>query len=98
MSGASFLTFSWIVWGAVTTVFVLLMIWKSLVGLREDDVVILDPNEARQVTEQQEVIARVERLTAWAKGFGYASAALLVVAGGVWVYRGYLAFTGGQIP
>jgi len=98
MSGASFLTFSWIAWGAVTTVFVLLMIWKSLVGLREDNVVILDPNEAKQVTEQQLIVARVERVTAWAKRFGYASAALLVLAGGVWVYRGYLAFTGGQLP
>lgn len=98
MSGASFLTFSWIAWGAVTTVFVLLMIWKSLVGLREDNMVILDPNESKQVTEQQAIIARVQRLTAWAKGFGYTSAALLIVAGGVWVYRGYLAFTGRQIP
>ncbi len=98
MSGVSFLTFSWIVWGAVTTVFVLLMIWRSLVGLREDNVVILDPNESKQLTEQQQIVARIERVTAWARGFGYASAALLVLAGGIWVYRGYVAFSGGQLP
>jgi hypothetical protein len=98
MSGASFLTFSWIVWGAVTTVFVVLMIWKSLVGLREDNVVILDPNESRQATEQQQIVARVERVTAWAKRFGYASAALLILAGGIWAYRGYLAFNGAPLP
>jgi len=98
MSGASFLTFSWIAWGAVTSVFVLLMIWKSLVGLREDNVVILDPNESKQATEQQQIVARVERVTAWAKRFGFASAALLILAGGIWAYRGYLAFNGTQIP
>lgn len=98
MSGASFLTASWIVWGAVTTVFVALMIWRSLVGMREDNVVILDPSEARQAAEQQVIVARIERVTAWTKRCGYLSLALLVVAGGVWVYRGYISFIGGQTP
>ena len=98
MPGASFLTASWIAWGAVTTVFVALMIWKSLVGMREDNIVVLDPAEARQAAEQQLIVAKVERVTAWAKRFGFASGALLVVAGSIWAYRGYQAFTGGQIP
>ena len=98
MSGASVLTASWIAWGAVTTIFVVLMIWKSLVGLREDNVVLLDPAEARQAAEQQLIVARVERATAWAKRFGFLSLALLFVAGGIWAYRGYLAFTTGQLP
>ena len=98
MSGASLLSFSWIAWGAVTTVFVILMIWKSLVGLREDNIVILDEAETRQAADQQLTIARVQRVTAWAKGFGFASLGLLVLAGVVWAYRGYLAFTGGQTP
>ncbi len=97
MSG-SFLTATWIAWGAVTAVFVALMIWKSLVGMREDNVVILDPAENRQAAEQQVIVARVQRVTAWAKRVGYLSLALLLVSGGIWVYRGYVAFTGGQIP
>ncbi len=97
MSG-SLLAASWIAWGVVTTVFVILMIWKSLVGMREDNVVILDPAENRQAAEQQIVVARVERVTAWAKRFGYLSLALLLLCGCVWAYRGYVAFTGGQIP
>ena len=98
MFGNSFLTLSWIAWGAVTTVFVALMIWKSLVGLREQDSLVLDPAEARQAAEQQQIIAKVERVTAWAKRFGFASGALLILAGCIWAYRGYVAFTGGQIP
>jgi hypothetical protein len=98
MTGAGVLTVSWIAWGAVTTVFVALMIWKSLVGLREENIVVLDPAEDKQAAEQQAIVAKVQRVTAWAKGFGFASGALLLVAGSVWAYRGYVAFTGGQIP
>ena len=98
MFGASFLTVSWIAWAAVTTVFVVLMIWKSLVSLREEDIVILDPAETKQAAEQQSVIAKVERVTLWAKCAGFLSLALLLVAGGIWAYRGYIAFNGGQIP
>jgi hypothetical protein len=98
VSGSSFLTASWIAWGAVTAVFVVLMIWRSLVGMREDNVVILDPSEARQAAEQQVIVARVERVTAWAKRVGYLSLALLVVSGSILAYRGYLSFIGGQTP
>ena len=98
MTGASVLSVSLIAWGAVTAVFVALMIWKSLVGLKEENIVVLDPAEDKQAAEQQQIVARVQRVTAWVKGFGFASGALLLLAGSVWVYRGYLAFTGGQIP
>ena len=98
MFGASFLTLVWIAWGAVTAVFVALMIWKSLVGLKEDDVVILDPAEARQAAEQQLIVARVERLTLWAKRFGLVSLALLLISGSMYVYRGVVAFNGGHTP
>ena len=40
MFGASFLTFIWIGWGVVTAAFVVLMIWKSVVGVPEDSFVI----------------------------------------------------------
>jgi hypothetical protein len=98
MSGASILTVSWIIWGAVTGVFIILMIWKSLVSFQEDNVVLLDPAEDRQAAEQKLIVARVERVTLWAKRFGFASLGLLVLVGGVWAYRGYVVFTSGQLP
>jgi hypothetical protein len=98
MSGVSLLTLITILWAAITAVFVGVMTWKSLVGLREEDVVILDPAEAKLAEEQQQLVIRIERLTRWAKTFGFASLGLLLVVGGVWAYRGYLAFNGSQIP
>jgi hypothetical protein len=48
MFGASFLTLIWIAWGVVTTVFVVLMIWKSVTGMPEENFVITEA--ARQPT------------------------------------------------
>jgi len=98
MSGASLLTVTLIVWGSVTVVFVVLMIFKSLAGMRENNILVLDPSESRQAAEQQTNAARVDRLTAWTKWFGFTSAALLLLTGGIWVYRGLIAFNGGLTP
>jgi len=93
----SLFTLLLIIWGTITLAFLAVMAWKSLVGMREEDVVILDPAEARLAAEQQLVIATMQRLTRWAKTFGFASLGLLIVLGGIWAYRGYLAFNG-QTP
>ena len=93
----SLFTLLLVIWGAVTVAFLAVMAWKSLVGMREEDVVILDPAEAQWASEQQHVIATMMRLTRWAKTFGFASLGLMIVVGGIWAYRGYLAFNG-QTP
>lgn len=98
MFGASLFTLLLIAWVAVTLVFLAVMAWKSLIGMREEDVVILDPAESTRAAEQQQVIATVERLTFWAKVFGFASLALLLMIGGTLAYRGYVGFNGGQTP
>jgi hypothetical protein len=76
------------VWVPITAVFIALTIWKVLVGLKEEDVVILDPAEASQAAEQQQVIAKVQRLNSWMKVFGLASLVLFLAGGGVWLYQG----------
>ena len=98
MFGVSLFTVLLIVWAAVTLAFLVVMAWKSLVGMREEDIIILDAAEAKQAAEQQQVIASVERLTWWAKAFGFASLALLLMVGCIWAYRVYLVFSGGQTP
>ena len=98
MFGASVLTLVVVLWGAATMGFVAVMIWKSFMGRKEEDIVILDPAEAPQLAEQQAIIAKVERLTLWAKCFGWTSLALLVVAAGILAYRAVQMFTHPQIP
>ena len=98
MFGASFLTFIWIAWGAVTAVFVVLMIWKSVTGVPEDNFVILDAAQRRPVSQHQAIVARAERLARLAKYCGYASLVLLLISGSAWVYRGIVAVNLGRTP
>ena len=87
MSGFSLFTLSWIVWAAITVAFIAVMGWKTILGLREEDVVILDPAEAKQASEQRQIVAAVERLTSWAKITGFTSLGLLLVLLAVWTYQ-----------
>lgn len=98
MFGASLLTPLLVLWAVVTGAFIAVLIWKSLLGFREGGFVILDPAEASQAAEQRTIIARIERLASWAKRFGFASLTLLVLAGGIWLYRVMLVFNGTQVP
>jgi hypothetical protein len=98
MFGASFLTFIWIAWGVVTAIFVVLIIWKSVTGVPEENFLVLDAAQRRADNQHQAVVARVERLTRFAKYCGLASLGLLLISGGVWVYRGIVAVNGGRTP
>ena len=98
MFGASLFELLLIVWGAITLAFLAVMGWKSIVGLHEDGGIILDPAESRQESEQQHVVAQVERLGHWAKGFGFASLGFLVLIIGILGYRGWLTFMGTRLP
>jgi hypothetical protein len=92
MSAISPITIMLVVWGVITAVFVILMIYRSLLSMREEDRIFLDPAEARQEAAQREIITRVERVTPYAKGFGFASLSLLVATGALWVYQAWKAF------
>ena len=45
MSGISPLMWGLFVWAAITSVFVVLMIYRSLITMREDDQLFLDPTQ-----------------------------------------------------
>jgi hypothetical protein len=70
------------------------MIWRSLLSMKEDDQLFLDPAESKLEAEQRDVIARLTRITPFAKGFGFASAGLLLLMAGLWMYHGIVNFSG----
>jgi len=70
MSGISPFMWMLFVWGAVTTVFVILMIYRSLFSLREDDQLFLNPAESLLEAEQKEIRNRIDRVTPYTRGFG----------------------------
>ena len=98
MLGTSELLWLLIVWGVITAAFVAMLIWKSLVGMREDDQIFLDITESNLAEEQRLIVGKVQRITGYAKGFGFASASLLIFIAGLWLYRGLAAFNRPPMP
>jgi len=80
-----------IVWGVVTAAFAVVLVWKSLAGFREADVVILDAVEDKQAQEQRQTIALMESLNTWVKILGIASLALILIVAGLSVYSNLMA-------
>ena len=87
MTGVSPMTVGLITWGAVTAVFGVLLGYRSLLSMREDDQLFLDRAESKMEEEQQELIKKLARITPYTKGFGFASLGLLVLVAVLWTYQ-----------
>lgn len=85
---AQHLTGLLIAWAALTTVLVLLLIYRSTLTMHEDDQLFLDEAEAHMQREQVENTRRMERLTPFVRVFGAASGLMILGIAIIWVYRG----------
>ena len=92
MSGVSPLTWLLFAWGAVTGAFVILMIYRSLITMREDDQLFLDPTQKSAEAEQIAIQNKLTRLRPYTKTLGVASVCLAVGVVGLWVYQAMTRF------
>ena len=92
MSGISPLMWGLFVWAAITSVFVILMIYRSLITMREDDQLFLDPTQTALQNEQKVIQQKLDHLRPYTKGFGYASAAVGAGLAGLWVFQAITRF------
>lgn len=81
-----------IAWGIVTAIFMLLLIWRSVLASHEDDQIFLDEAQNHMAKEQQELIAKIQRISRPLLGSGIVSGALLLVLAGMWIYNGFKNF------
>lgn len=86
MSGISPATATLILWGVVTAFLIALLIYRSLIAMKEDDQLFLDPAASNMEKEQQQVRKTLERLAPYTKILGATSGLLLVATAGLWVY------------
>ena len=86
----------YIAWGIVTALLVSLIAYRSVIGIKEDDQLFLDPEnpaEGRVQAEQQAILMRVNRVTVFIKGLWVASGTILLFIAVIWIYRGVVGFT-----
>ena len=81
----------WVAFGAAAGLLLCLIIYRAVIGIKEDDQLFLDadnPAETRVQSEQQAILMRVNRLTLYIRVLWFTSGAVLLVIAGVWIYRG----------
>jgi hypothetical protein len=86
------LTYLIIVWAAVTLGFIGMMMYRGILSQREEDQLFLDKAEDHMAKEQQQIVARLIRLSKPIKALGITSGALLLVIAGLWIWEGLKSF------
>ena len=81
-----------VVWGIVTAVLVILLVYSGTLEVREDDQIFLDSAGDSMAQEQRLIVARIERLARPIKLLMITSILLLIAAGGFFLYDGYQRF------
>jgi hypothetical protein len=76
-----------IVWGVLTAILIVLLIYRSTLSMHEDEQLFLDDSSSHLAQAQMEVTKKVNRVTPLVRIFGAASGGLMLVIAGIWVYQ-----------
>jgi len=77
-----------IAWGVLTTVLVILLIYRSTLTMHEDDQLFLDASESHMEKEQIELMHKVNKINPFVRWLGAASGLLFLVIAGLYIYQG----------
>jgi hypothetical protein len=77
-----------IAWGAVTTVLVVLLIYRGTLTMHEDDQLFLDEAESQMQLEQAELLSKIDRLQPYVRATMVGSGALFALLIGMMVWDG----------
>jgi len=76
-----------VTWASVTVILVGLLIYRALIGMREEDQLFLASGEEHLARDQQVLQARISSVNKWAVWLGVLSALLLIGLATVWIYN-----------
>jgi hypothetical protein len=77
-----------IAWGVVTGILLILLFYRSTLTRQEDDQLFIDESSASKATEQQQLIAKVNKINPLVKIVGATSGVMILVIAGWAVYLG----------
>ena len=77
-----------IVWGVLTGVLIILLIYRSTLTMHEDDQLFLDESASGMAQEQAEIMHKLNKVTPFVKWLGAASGVLILVIAGMAIYQG----------
>jgi hypothetical protein len=77
-----------IVWGALTVILIVLLIYRSTLTMQEDDQLFLDEAESHMAQDQLDLMSKVNKITPLVKVLGGASGLMFLVIAGLFIYQG----------
>jgi len=77
-----------VVWGVLTALLIILLIYRSTLTMHEDDQLFLDESESHMQREQMEIMAKVNKIAPYLKVLGALSGAMILVIAGIAIYQG----------
>lgn len=77
-----------IAWATVTAALILVLIYRSIVSMKREGQLFLDPGEDHLEAEQQAILKRLDMLAPYIRWLSVLCGALIVIAGAIWVYQG----------
>ncbi|MGC2248823.1 MAG: hypothetical protein WA609_19625 [Terriglobales bacterium] len=82
-----------VAWGALTTVLIVLLIYKSTLTMHEDDSIMLNDPGSQMQKDQAEVLEKMRKLTPIVRVLGALSGLMILVIAGLCIYQGLNAST-----
>ena len=80
-------------WGALTTVLIVVLIYKSTLTMHEDDSIMLNDPGSQMQKDQAEVLEKMRKLTPIVRVLGALSGLMILVIAGLFIYQGLNAST-----
>jgi len=75
------------VWAVITVVLIIVLIYRSTLSMHEDDQLFLDDSTSNLRAEQEQVIARMNKVKPWVRILGAASGLLILVIAGLALWQ-----------
>jgi len=76
-----------ILWGVITAVLIILLIYRSTLTMQEDDQLYLSDSESHMQKEQTEILTKVNKINPMLRWLGASSAVLALVVVGMYTYQ-----------
>jgi len=77
------------IWALLTAALVVVMIYRTVLTMHEDDQLFLDSAESHLEKEQQQLMVRMSQTKPYLAILGASSGLLMLLMAGLWVWRGW---------
>jgi hypothetical protein len=83
-----------IAWATVAVALILVLIYRSIVSMKREGQLFLDPGEAHLEAEQQTILRKLDWIAPYVLWLSILCGVLFLITGAIWVYQGFTASPG----